>query len=202
MSLPLVLLTLKHRVDHTHHCSEYGTPTDNLPEDSLIYFKTQVQLHLRSLNLPWAIYYTGWFSDTDFIPPLGIDIVGKTLTIVGNGNTGVSFTTRADVANYVAYTLTNLPEDRLKNATFRIEGEKKTLRELKPIFEQVFGGEFTIKTRDVADVEKLVREGGETAFMDSLLLITEKEGLGPHDNAVVPGFTPLNVADTLKKYYT
>ena len=161
-------------------------------------------MHLQSLNLPYTLYYNGWFSDLNFIPQLGFDIPGKTISIVGSGSAKVSFTARPDIARFVAYTLTHLPEDRLKNASLRVEGEKTTLRELKPIFEQVFGGEFTIKTREVADVEKLVTEKGMAAFGDFLLLLTERGqiDLGANDNALVPGFTPLSVADVVKKYYT
>ena len=138
------------------------------------------------------------------MPSLGFDIPGKTIDIVGSGSTNVTFTTRPDIARFVAYTLTHLPENRLKNATFRIEGEKKTLRGLKPIFEQVFGGQFTIKAREAADVEKLIKEKGTGAFMDFLQLITEQGRLdvGAPDNALVPGFNPLSVADAIKKYYT
>jgi len=204
VSLPLVSLGFNHRADRNHHYSEFGTETETLSEDSLFYFKTKFHSYLRSLNLPFTLYYNGWFLDQNFGPFLGFDIPGKTISIVGTGAAKISLTTRQDIAHFVAYTLTHLPEDRLKNASLRVEGEKTTLRQLKPIFEQVFGGEFTIKAREVADAERNVKEKGMAAFGDSLLLLAERglTDIGANDNALVPGFAPLGVADALKKYYT
>jgi len=195
-------LDLIDQLAHSHH-REFGNATESVAEDSLLFFKKQLQAHLRSIDLPYTLYYTGWFTDYDFIPPFGFDVAGKTITIVGRGNSKISFTTRPDIAHFTAYTLTRLPERQLRNAVLRVEGDKKTLLEIVPIFGQVFGGEFTAKHRDAAEVEKIVKEKGAAAFFDFILLSGERGevDIGSNDNALVPGWTPLTVAEALKKHY-
>jgi len=172
--------------------------------DSLLFHKRQIQERLRSLELPYTLYYTGWFSDYDFIPPFGFDAANKTLNIVGDGTQKISFTRRPDVAQFVAYTITHLPVEQLKNKTFHVEGDKKTLLEVKDTFEKVYGGPFTVNHRKIPEVEAIVKEKGAAAFLDFVLLggAYGTTNLETNDNKLVPGFQPLDVEQALRKHFT
>lgn len=54
----------------------------------------------------------------------GFDIAGGKIDIKGVGNAPVSFTTREDIASYLAYVLTSLPKKSLEWRAFRIEGDR------------------------------------------------------------------------------
>ncbi|KAH7096415.1 NAD(P)-binding protein [Auriculariales sp. MPI-PUGE-AT-0066] len=183
--------------------SEFGGDSVGKTTENLNYPKTQLHLHLRKIGLPYTLYFTGWFTDYNFIPLLGFDIPNKTITIVGKGTTPISFTTRSDIADFVAYTLTRIPATKLENAAIGIEGDRRTLASLKQTFEEVIGGEFKLVHRDADEVAKVVREKREAAILDSVLLSAE---LGEHltenpQNALYPEWKPLTVTEAIKKYY-
>ncbi|KAH7099990.1 NAD(P)-binding protein [Auriculariales sp. MPI-PUGE-AT-0066] len=184
--------------------SEYGSPTHDLPSTSLLYFKPQLQQHLRKIGLPYTLYYTGWFSDFTFIQPFGYDIPNKTLTIVGPGTKPVSFASREDVAHFMAYTLTHLSTEKLENATFGVEGDRLSLLELRKVFEDVYGGYFKLVHRDVAEVEKVVEAKREAAFVEYIQLMAAYGDvlIEKPDNALVPGWKPLTVPESLRKFYS
>ncbi|KAH7099988.1 NAD(P)-binding protein [Auriculariales sp. MPI-PUGE-AT-0066] len=183
--------------------SEFGNPTVGKTPESLHYNKAALHQHLRKIELPYTLYFTGFFSDYDFIPPLGFDIANKTITIVGTGTVPISFTTRSDIADFVAYTLTHLPSTKLENAVLGMEGERRTLVSLKQIFEEVYGGEFKFVHRDADEVARIVQEKREAAMLDYLLLSAELgDVLVPNpQNALFPEWKPLTVVEALRKYY-
>jgi len=47
---------------------EFGTPSDRFPKDSPLSFKLKVHEHLRSIDLPFALFYNGVFTDYAFSP--------------------------------------------------------------------------------------------------------------------------------------
>ena len=53
-----------------------------------------------------------------------MDLKSGSVGAGGDGNAKASFTSRTDIARYVAYVLTSLPPTDIKNKTFRIEGER------------------------------------------------------------------------------
>jgi hypothetical protein len=136
--------------------------------------------------------------------PLGFDIQKKTIYFVGEGNTPISFTSRPDVAHFVAYTVSKLPLNRLANATLVVKADQKTVMELVELFGDVFGGTFTPVSRSVEEAEKNAASGAQAAIVDILHLCAAKGLLdvGSSDNDLVPDFKPLNVHDSLKKYYS
>lgn len=55
---------------------------------------------------------------------LGIDFENGTALVGGDGNMPISWTSKYDVASFVAYVLTTLPPSELQWQTFRIEGDR------------------------------------------------------------------------------
>jgi hypothetical protein len=56
--------------------------------------------------------------------PLGFDFVNGKVTIAGEGNAAVSWTTRADIAAWLVNVLIQQPREKLLWSTFRIEGDR------------------------------------------------------------------------------
>jgi hypothetical protein len=49
------------------------------------------------------------------------------VSVAGDGNKQVSFTSRPDAARYITYVLTHLPAGKLKNRRFAIAGDNKVM---------------------------------------------------------------------------
>jgi hypothetical protein len=65
-----------------------------------------------------------------------IDIMSGKVSIGGDGNTQITFTSKPDVARYVSYVLTHadLPPEQLKNCSFAIAGDNKVTPNLRSWF--------------------------------------------------------------------
>lgn len=183
--------------------AEYGVVSHELTEGPLL-FKPQFQAHLKSIGLPYTAYYTGLFADVPVFVFSGFDLATKTLATVGPDDVKFSVTTRPDIAHFIAYTLTHLPASKLENARLGVEGSKVTWREVAAVFEKKYGGKFTTLNRDLAQVEQVVKEKGLAAVGDHILWLFGKGygDVGKHDNALVPGWTPLSYEQAVEKYYT
>ncbi|KAH7923756.1 NAD(P)-binding protein [Leucogyrophana mollusca] len=111
--------------------SEYGLPTAGHTE-GLLGVKNRFAESLVAADLPFARLYVGNFAD--WIPYLfALSETGK-LNIVGEGTTRGSFTAVSDITGFLAYVLTHLQPSQLHNATFRIEGDRKSLMELASLY--------------------------------------------------------------------
>jgi uncharacterized protein YbjT (DUF2867 family) len=123
--------------------SEFGGVTEG-ETSGLFGDKASIQDQLKVLGVPWAIFYTGPFADFVFAEYvyhgsfaeyrakpqinqsfLNLDVTTGKVSVAGDGNTQISFTSRPDIARYLAHVLTNLPPDQLKNRSFIIEGDRK-----------------------------------------------------------------------------
>ena len=63
-----------------------------------------------------------------FASNFGFDIAGGKIVIKGSGKPFVSFTTREDIASYLAFVLTSLPREKLEWRAFGIEGDRAVSR--------------------------------------------------------------------------
>lgn len=59
----------------------------------------------------------------DSLRPAGWDLASAKVTVNGNGNSRISFTTREDTARFLVYVLTRLATSELSGKTIRIEGD-------------------------------------------------------------------------------
>jgi hypothetical protein len=122
--------------------SDFGGITEGATE-GLFGAKANIQSQLKALGIPYAVFYTGPFADYiwssyvirvlwPFHPInhtvkrfLDLDVTSGKVSVGGDGNGQISFTSRTDIARYVSYVLTHLPPEQLKNRTFTIAGENK-----------------------------------------------------------------------------
>ena len=56
-----------------------------------------------------------------------LDVLSGKVSVAGDGNKQISFTSRPDAARYITYVLTHLPSEQLKNRRFAIAGDNKVI---------------------------------------------------------------------------
>ncbi|KAH7887988.1 hypothetical protein F5I97DRAFT_1926387 [Phlebopus sp. FC_14] len=111
--------------------SEYGLPSEGHKE-SLLAAKSEFIEYLRAMRLPYLRLYVGLFME--FIPEvLALEYNGRA-NLTGKGDKGGSVTAISDAAGYLAYVLTHAPPGDLENRTFRIQGERMSLRDMAALY--------------------------------------------------------------------
>ncbi|KZO93528.1 NAD-binding protein [Calocera viscosa TUFC12733] len=123
--------------------SEFGMPTIG-GTTGLWGLKNSQRVALEQMGLPYALFFTGAFTDTSFGPDLGFDLSKGQVNLAGSGSNLVSFTSRMDIARYVVHVLTTLSPSKLENAIFRIEAERATHVDILQQYEATTG-----KTLDI-----------------------------------------------------
>ncbi|KAF8557402.1 NAD(P)-binding protein [Imleria badia] len=112
--------------------SEYGMPTEGGKEGHPL-VKSELADYVKSLGIPVLRVYNGLLME--FIPWLtGVEQLGK-VHLLGELTTPCSFTSLEDVSGFVAHVLTTLPDPFLRDATFRIEGERTSLAAIGALYE-------------------------------------------------------------------
>jgi uncharacterized protein YbjT (DUF2867 family) len=101
--------------------------------------KADIQNQLKAVGIPCTAFYTGPFADYLWAPLLDLDVLSGKVTIAGDGNKQISFTSRADIARYVSFVLTHMPAERLKNQSFTIAGDNKSFNEIFKAYEAKTG---------------------------------------------------------------
>jgi NmrA-like family len=140
--------------------SEFGNPTEG-KTGGMWSIKDAVKKYLVKIDLPYAQFFNGAFIDWFLVnhPEHGaFDWPRDKVVIKGTGNTPISWTTQTDVARYVVYVLTKLAPDLLRNATFAIEGERKTLNEIVEDYQAHTGKKLDISYESREFLEKAVKE--------------------------------------------
>ncbi|KAJ7196193.1 hypothetical protein GGX14DRAFT_673360, partial [Mycena pura] len=131
--------------------SEFATPTDSEVDArnpvAGIGDKYQIAEYLKSQKLPSMRVFTGLFIES--IPWIvGYTDNGK-ITIVGDGEAPVSYTSIQDIAEFVAYVLTSVAPSKL-DRILRLQGDRGSLNHLGTLF----------KT-SVEHVDRIPGEGGK-----------------------------------------
>lgn len=109
--------------------SEFGHITEGDTE-GLHGTKANFQRQLKALGLPYAAFYTGKFSDFGWSPAFYLDVTSGKVSVGGDGNMKVTFTSKLDAGRYVSYVLTHLPPEQLKDRSFAIAGDNKVTSNL------------------------------------------------------------------------
>jgi hypothetical protein len=158
---------------------------------------------------------------TDFRSPLGFNFTHGKVRITGDGDTPLSFTTRSDMARYLAHVLTTLPMSELRWRTFRIEGDRTVRRfplsfcsfsDALPLCYQTFnqivedykarsGKKLDISHHPRSTLENALNED-PTDFLSLLLLMWDRGAgmVGERNNLandVWPEWRPKKVLDVL-----
>ncbi|KAI0276930.1 hypothetical protein BGY98DRAFT_1097837 [Russula aff. rugulosa BPL654] len=118
--------------------SEFGGISEGVSE-GIDVEKANVQAQLKALGLPYTSFYTGAFADQIWVPFINLDLTSGKVSVGGDGNKSMPFTSRTDVARYVSYVLTHLPSEQLKNRSFTIAAENKSFNEVFRAYEEKTG---------------------------------------------------------------
>ncbi|EIW74779.1 NAD(P)-binding protein [Coniophora puteana RWD-64-598 SS2] len=114
--------------------SEFGIPTEGVTEGFAV-VKTRVADYSKSIGLPAARVYTGAFADqASWIG--SVKEKGKFL-VLNPGDKAFSLTSLSDIGGFVAYALTSLPPTKLKDATFRLQGDRLSIIGLANLFHEL-----------------------------------------------------------------
>ncbi|KDQ62724.1 hypothetical protein JAAARDRAFT_171316 [Jaapia argillacea MUCL 33604] len=180
--------------------SEFGIPTEGLTE-GLFGLKSSLHEKLKEIDLPYSLYFTGPFSDWIFNPYFGWDLSHNKVTISGEGNTPVSWTTRRDVARFISHASTALPREKVEWRTFRIEGDRQTLNQIVTDYQAKTGIQLEISRESRAELEAAVQKEPEH-FGKALQLFWDKgDGLvgetGQLANIDWPEWNPTSVVDAI-----
>jgi len=175
--------------------SEFGGPTDNL--QGLFGAKGALHAKLREVGPPQLLVYTGPFADYSWGPIVNLDIKSGKVAVGGDGNAPVTWTTRRDIARYLAYVLVHSPASRLQNQVLRLEGDRVSFNEVFRVYEERTGTKLDVTYRSVDSLR--ARFAANAHDFDAYLhLIWATDGLvGEPDNGLFPGWNPTKVADIL-----
>ncbi|KAH9986769.1 hypothetical protein BJV77DRAFT_1070785 [Russula vinacea] len=152
-----------------------------------------VKLFLKALGMPYALFYTGAFAD--YFWTSYINIPSGKVSIGGDGNKQVKFTSRPDIARYVSYVLTHLPPEQLKNRAFSITGDNKSFNEIFKAYEEKTGKKIEVTYIPVSELDAKIAANPKDF---SVFLLKYWATAGPFqrtDNHLYPDWNPTPAID-------
>lgn len=102
--------------------SEFGASTDGATQGHLA-MKNALTDKIATI-LPVTKFFNGNLADWMWLPMVHLDVQSGKVAVGGDGNAKMSFTSRPDIARYVAHVLTTLAPEETSNKTFRIEAQR------------------------------------------------------------------------------
>ncbi|CAE6511999.1 unnamed protein product [Rhizoctonia solani] len=194
--IPLVKAS-KHAGVKVFFPSEYGGKFEETPSP-LLQAKKAVLQAARDHGLPVATLNNGPFPEYLFIPPLGFSFSKKEVTIWGEGNTKITWTTVRSVADWLANVLKSVPVSQLQDKEFQIQGSVHTLNEVVSLWEQKHKDKLQVEYRPLKEVED--RISADPNDFIAILLQGFDAGhahFDRNDNALYPGWKPDTVESVL-----
>ncbi|KAH9065089.1 NAD-P-binding protein [Lactarius deliciosus] len=177
--------------------SEFGGPTEGKTGEFLS-DKGKIQEHLKTIGIPYALFYTGALSDYIFVPFMDLDVTSGKVSIGGDGSKLIPFTSRPDVARYISYVLTHLPVDQLENRSFTLTGDTKSFNELFKEYQAKTGKKLDVTYIPVSELEaRLASNPRDIPTFVHKLLATWDESATKTDNHLYPEWNPSSVLDNL-----
>jgi len=176
--------------------SEFGIPTDKATQ-GIFLAKKQVQDKCKELNLPYSLIFTGFWTDTTFIPLFGFDFENGTVDIGGKGETPITFTSREDVIRFILHVLLDVPKSTVEWSKFALEGERVSLKDVIARYEAKTGKKITVSHTPLSTLQENLSKNEHDIV--SLLKVVWDTGLGvvgtPTD--VWPEWNPKKVLEVL-----
>ncbi|KAI0250538.1 NAD-P-binding protein [Lactifluus subvellereus] len=175
--------------------SEFGVSSEGSP--TFFGAKTSVRSQLRALGLPYALFYTGPYADWVWQSALDLDTTSGRVSVGGDGDKYISFTSRPDIARYVSYVLTHLPVEQLENRSFRLAGDTKSFNEIFKAYEAKTGKKLEVTYIPVSELDARLASNPQdfAAFLHKVLATA-----GPAsktDNDLYPDWNPSSVVDNI-----
>lgn len=114
----------------------------------------------------------------------------------------VPLTTREDIARFLVHILTTLPNEKLANETFIIQGDTVSFNDVVKLYEETHGTRVTINHTSIEDAQAYIKANpGLDAFLAYLRLSWDinpasKENETAHH--LFPDWNPTKVKDVIK----
>ncbi|KAJ1309094.1 hypothetical protein OPQ81_004772 [Rhizoctonia solani] len=177
--------------------SEYGGQFPESPSPVIQAKKAVVQT-ARDHGLPVATLNNGGFPEYIFIPPLGFSFADKKVTIWGEGNTKITWTTVRSVADWLANVLKSVPISQLQDKDFLVQGSSHTLNEVVKLWEQKHNDKLQVEYRPLKEVQDRIT-ADPNDFLAILIQAFDARyaNFSRNDNALYPGWKPDAVENVL-----
>ncbi|QRV73104.1 NmrA-like family domain-containing protein 1 [Ceratobasidium sp. AG-Ba] len=179
--------------------SEYGGAFENDEHPSpVIQGKKTVLKAAKEAGLPVAVVSNGGFPEYCFIPPLGYAFADKKVTVWGDGNHKVTWTTVRSVADWVANVLKTVPLEQLKDKHLNIQGDSASPNEIVKLWEQKHNDKLTVDYRPFKELEDRIK-ADKNDFLAAILdeWHSGRGELKPLSNDLYPGWKPETVESVL-----
>ncbi|EUC66368.1 isoflavone reductase-like protein [Rhizoctonia solani AG-3 Rhs1AP] len=178
--------------------SEYGSDF----EDNLPWPPAQIQKNVRKtaqeLGLPIAILWNAAFPELVITSELGWSFAEKKVTIWGDGNTKLGWTTVRSVADWLTHVLKTVPIEQLKNRQFKIQASSYTYNEIVTLWEQKYNDKLAVEHRSLKELEDRFAANPNDVFAALMLeLASGRMNIGGHDNSIYPDWQPDSVESVL-----
>ncbi|KAL5531647.1 hypothetical protein ACEPAG_4524 [Sanghuangporus baumii] len=189
--------------------SEFGNDTDGATEGFWGEKETFKKKLKNELNLPYAAFYTGGFTDflfqKGFEQATGFDFINGKITVPGEGTSPISWTTRDDIGRFVAHVLTELPKDKLEWRIFRIEGDRTSLNQIIEDYKARSGKNVSVAHRPRSELEERLKKDPSEVL--TAVFLSWDKGQGPSGkpeelaNSEFPQWKPKKVVDVILEVY-
>ncbi|KAH9980936.1 NAD-P-binding protein [Lactifluus volemus] len=176
--------------------SEFGGLTARATE-GVVGQKAWVHDHLKALSLPYALFYTGIYSD--FVWPPFLNIASGKVSVGGDGNSLVPFTSRTDIARYVCYVLTHLPADQLENRAFKLFGDIKSFNEVFKAYEAKSGKKVEVTYIPISELDARIAANPMdlVSYLHKLWATVDPIQALDNDNYLYPDWNPSQMIDNI-----
>jgi len=179
--------------------SEFGNVSVGETE-GLFGEKSVIQTELKAVDISYTNFYTGPFADFLWSPFMDLDVQSGKVTIAGDGNKQISFTSRSDIARYISFVLTHLPAEQLNDHDFIMAGDNKSFNEIFKAFEAKTGKKVKVTYVPISGFEaRLAANPNDLPALLHRFFATA----GPFpktDNHLYPDWNPSPVLDNVPVY--
>ncbi|KAG8716078.1 hypothetical protein FRC11_009703 [Ceratobasidium sp. 423] len=178
--------------------SEYGSDF----EDDIPWPPAQIQKNVRKtaqeLGLPVAILENAAFPELVITSELGWSFAEKKVTIWGDGNTKLGWTTVRSVADWLTHVLKSVPVEQLQNRGFKIQASSHTFIEIVKLWEQKHNDKLQVEHRPLKELEERFAADHNDVFAALMLeLASGRMNIGGRDNSMYPDWKPDTVESVL-----
>ncbi|KAL5521764.1 hypothetical protein ACEPAF_2512 [Sanghuangporus sanghuang] len=190
--------------------SDYASgPVEETKDHTLFRSRTQMRQKCEEIKLPYAVFWTGMFSEMMFAPGyseiLGFNFDKGEFTIPGSGTALISWTSATDIVQYIGHVLINLPREKLEWRIFRIEGDRIGLNDIAVSWQKYSSKPVSISHRPRSEIEDEARRNPNEMWpplileLDAGHIITGR----PEEltNYEFPQWKPKKVIDVLVEIY-
>jgi hypothetical protein len=141
----------------------------------------------------------GVLTDTGGCRTLDLDVKSGKVSVGGDGNAKITFTSRPDVGRYVAHAFTRFPLEQLQNKSFRIQGDGVSFNEVFKAFETKHNKKIDVTYIPIDELKKRIAENAWDISAVIHLEWAEDKGLvgEPLDNDKWPEWKPSKVIEYL-----